>query len=240
MKYQFFIKISISIAFAITPYLIVAQSAHQYLRNGDKAYNDQDYSGAEDNYRRAKEKENKDKTLFNLGNSLYQQKRWEEATKYFYESANISKDADVKQKSYYNLGNAYFEQKKWDESIAAYKKSLQINPNDDQAKKNLSLALHQLKQQQSSSNDQHQNQQQQQNKNSQQQPKNAQQPQNNNNNNQSQTQPQNAGQPQPSQKNSISKEEAERLLKIVEDEEKRVQENSKKEKANPSKTLKDW
>jgi hypothetical protein len=69
-------------------------------------------------------------------------------------------------KAYYNIGNSFFKQDKLQESIEAYKKALDINPNDRDAKYNLELARAKLKessekqQQQPQQNSQQQQQQQ--------------------------------------------------------------------------------
>jgi hypothetical protein len=48
-------------------------------------------------------------------------------------------------KAYYNIGNAYFKQDKLQESIQSYIKALDINPDDRDAKYNLELARAKLK-----------------------------------------------------------------------------------------------
>ena len=56
-----------------------AQKDHKLLRKGDKDYNAQEYDRAEENYRKALEKKNTSQGNYNLGNSIYKQKRYEEA-----------------------------------------------------------------------------------------------------------------------------------------------------------------
>ena len=60
-----------------------AQSSHSLLRDGDKAYENQDFRSAEEGYRKALEKQPTFKGSYNLGNSVYSQSRMEEAIKHY-------------------------------------------------------------------------------------------------------------------------------------------------------------
>jgi hypothetical protein len=133
--------------------------------------------------------------------------------------------------------------KKIQESIDAYKKSLKLNPGNMEAKYNLAYAQDLLKQQQQQQQQQQNKDKQYQNKDqnkNQEDKKNQDQKQDNKenqNNNQEQKQ-----QNQQQQQQNISKEDAERLLKALANDEEKVQEKVKLEKAAKSKerTLKNW
>ena len=89
----------------------ISQSTHKYLRQGDKNYEKSNYQNAEEAYRKAYLKQNNAQSSFNLGNSIYQQNRFDEAAQKFEESAQKTQDKNLKAKAYHNLGNAYFEKK---------------------------------------------------------------------------------------------------------------------------------
>lgn len=117
-----------------------AQSAHRYLRNGNHAYGDGDYAAAEDAYRRSLELEQQAQTLYNLGNSLFQQKRYEEAVSKFEQVVESASEKALKADAYHNLGNTLFEMGDHKNSVEAYKNALRLRPGDASARHNLAQA----------------------------------------------------------------------------------------------------
>ena len=89
---------------------IFAQSAHQLLRKGNKDYDKQKYTKAEEQYRKSLEKDASKKSKYNLGNAVYQQEKYKEAIKHYEEIASSTADKQLKAKAYHNLGNAYINQ----------------------------------------------------------------------------------------------------------------------------------
>ncbi|MXV15730.1 tetratricopeptide repeat protein [Hufsiella ginkgonis] len=127
--------------------LFAQEKAH--IKKGNDLYKQQDFAGAEANYRKSIAK--KSQTLegnFNLGDALYKQKKFAEAAEQFNKIAGASNAKPVLGKAYHNMGNALLEANKLEESIAAYKKSLISDPNDDQTRYNLAYAQEKLKRQQ--------------------------------------------------------------------------------------------
>ncbi|MBK6947150.1 MAG: tetratricopeptide repeat protein [Haliscomenobacter sp.] len=219
------------------------QPAHQELREGDKNYRKEDFPKAEESYRKSLTEQSTLNGRFNLGNTVYQQKRWPEAVEHFSQAAEKAKTSQEKAAAYYNLGNAHYQMGEYPKSIEAYKNALRQNPADIQSKHNLALAMR--KQQEQQQKQQQQNQQNQ--NNNQQQPppppspqKQNQQPQQNQEN-ENQTPP-SSPEPQAGENTQpLSREEAEALLRIVEGEEKRVQSKMRKDQGNkPIKSKKDW
>lgn len=237
----------------IVPQFAKAQSDHQLLRKGDEGYRKQDYTTAEESYRKALEKRRSDKGNYNLGNAIYNQERYDDAIKQYEQTAQASKDAETKSSAFHNLGNAYFQKKEYDKSIEAYKNALRLQPSDIQTKYNLALAqrlqqVEQQQQQQQNKQDQQQqnqqqNEQQQQNQSQdqqqqQQQQQNQQEPsQSDNQQSQSQQDQQQAVEPK---EGDLSKEEAERLLEIMNNEEQRVLDKLRRQKAKACSSDKDW
>ncbi len=143
---------------------------------------------------------------------------------------------EIREYSAYNAGNlAYFKQQ-YDKSIDYYKASLRLNPSNDKARQNLRLAQlkKQEQEQQNENQDQDQNQDQNQDKNKQQDQQQQQQ----------QDQQRQNQQPQPQPK--ISQQNAEQVLKAMENAEQAVRrrhEQNKDERqvpVNPAVLDKPW
>ena len=99
-------------------------------------------------YRRAidKNKSSAD-AVFNSGDALYRQKKFEDAGKQFIESHSMNEEKDKRSASMYNLGNSLLMAEKLKESIDAYKNSLKLNPGNMEAKYNLAYAQDMLRKQ---------------------------------------------------------------------------------------------
>lgn len=216
-----------------------SQSAHALLRSGDLKYDNEDYLIAEEEYRKSLEENNTLKGTYNLGNAIYQQKRFDEAIRHYSKAADLAKDNNVKARAFHNLGNALYAKQNFQESIDAYKNSLRADPQDLETKFNLSQAQKQLKiqqqqqqQQQDSDSNEGENEQEQQQEGDKEQQEQQQEQ-------QPVGQEQDEQEQQPKPKN-LSKEEAQQLLDIMDEEERKVQEKVKKAQAKPSKSSKDW
>lgn len=205
---------------------ILAQSPESQVRKGNKQYEDKEYSEAEKNYRRALENDPGSYAgNYNLGSALYRQDKHEDAARQYLQGSSAGASKEEQARAYYNMGNALLKAGKFQESVEAYKLSLRNNPGDPNAQYNLSYALSKLKQQQQ--------QQQQQNKdqNKDQQKKKQEQQQ------EQQKQDQQQEQKQP----KISKEDAERMLEALKNDEKNLQKKkAKRYEARSSRPEKDW
>ena len=182
-----------------------------YLRSGNKLYNDSLFIKAEVDYRKALEINPKSTdAMFNLANALLMQQKAKEAMEQYESVSKIEKDKDKLAQIYHNMGVILQSSKQLPQCIEAYKESLRNNPKDDETRYNLALAQKQLK-------DQQQDQQ-----------------------NQDQQQQQNQQQQQPN-KNEMSKENAQQLLNAIMQDEKNVQDKVKKQIQIQGKKLdKDW
>ena len=215
-----------------------AQTVHRLKRLGDDAYKKGDFQLSEEAYRKAQIEKKTDNGTFNLGNSIYQQERFEEAARQFEDLAtNPNIDNLNRSDAFHNLGNTYFNMQQFDKSVDAFKESLKLDPKNMATKYNLAQALKQLRIQQQ---EQQQNQQQDQQQNEEQ-DQQEQQP----DDQQQQQQPQQQQQEQQpddqqQQQQDLTKEEARQLLEIMEQEEKKVQEKLKKAQKGPNKSKKDW
>ncbi|MBK8053227.1 MAG: tetratricopeptide repeat protein [Saprospiraceae bacterium] len=228
-----------------------AQSAHKNLRNGDMLYGFGKYAEAETEYRKAETQKPSLKSTYNLGNTLMNQERYEEAIKKYEDAASKANTSQEKASVYHNLGNALYKKQQYKESVDAYKKSLRYQPDDNETKENLALARRELKkqqnQQQKDKNNQDQkndqkDQKDQQNQNDQQNNKEDNQDQNSQNQNQQNQQDQNKNkeQQQAQSDNKMSKQDAQKLLEIMDSEEKKVQQKLRRIDGKPTKGKKDW
>lgn len=217
---------------------LFAQGERKFIRQGNREFEKQNYSESEISYRRAidKNKSSAD-AVFNAGDALYKQEKFEDAGKQFIESHRMNEDRDKKAGSMYNLGNSLLKAGKLKESIEAYKNSLRLNPGNMQAKYNLAYAQDRLKEQEEQQQQQQDQQNQDQNKDQQDQNQDKQ-----NDQKESEDQNKQDEQQQSDQQQSMSKEDAERLLNAIANDEKEVQEKVKEAKAAKQrvKTLKNW
>jgi tetratricopeptide (TPR) repeat protein len=225
---------------------LAAQEAHSHLRKADKAYKNGNYAEAEINYRKALEQEPAANSSYNLGNTTYRQQRFDEALKHYETAAADAKDKSTKAKAYHNLGNAHFKAGNYEKSIEAYKNALRLNPQDQDTRQNLVNALRKLPP--PSASQQPQNQQ-----DKKDQGKDQPQKQQGNNNQQPQRQPQ-TPQPQSVQQQeqspdngksqaagSLDREQARKMLEIMDQEEQRVQQKLRKAQGRQGRrTNKDW
>ncbi len=237
-------RLLIILLFLLQVSQLFAQQEKRYIHNGNKLYQQKKYKQAEDDYRKSVEKKSKNiEGNFNLGDALYKQKKFAEAGQQFNQLAGSGGNQALKAKAYHNLGNSMLEDKKLQEGIDAYKKALINNPNDDQTRYNLAYAQEKLKQQQKQNqqnkNDKDQSKDQQ--KKDKKEPKNDQNKKNQNKGNQDHNKKdeQNGQKPQP---DKLSKDDAERMLDALNNDEKQTQEKlkNKKLKGERMHITKDW
>ena len=129
-----------------------------FIRKGNKFYNDKRYAEAEVEYRKALQVAPQSSIAqFNLATALMRQgsatasqdskdNPMNEAQALLENLIKTSPSRDLRGKAAYDLGNIAYAQQKWQEAIEYYKNALRCNPNDDHARENLRLA--QLKKQQ--------------------------------------------------------------------------------------------
>jgi Ca-activated chloride channel homolog len=211
-----------------------AQSTRSLNNGGVDLYDQKKYTDAEVNFKKGLEK---DPQLFqghfNLGDAYYKQGRYDEAIQSYKNSLQFTEDKSKQAQAYHNIGNGLLKQQKYPESIEAYKNALKNKPNDLDTKYNLSYALNMMKQDQ---------QKQKQNKNDKNKDQNKDQQQNQQNQDQKDKNKdqQKQQQQQQQQKNQISKEEAQRILEALKNNETDTQKKLRRAKGKPVVTDKNW
>lgn len=218
---------------------------------GNSEYKAGRFHNAESAYKKSVEKAPQQFTgNYNLGNALYRQNKFEEASQQYLNATANNNVNELQSKAMYNMGNALLKNEKYAESIEAYKKALRLNPKDADARYNLAYAQKKLQQQQqqqdqNKDNKENKDKKDQQKKDQQQQDKKDQQKQDQ----QKQGQQDQAKQDQQKQEQKkqepkqpkLSKEEAERMLKALKNDEKDLQkEKAKKYQVNSTAIEKNW
>ena len=207
-----------------------AQKERKFVREGNKLFAEGlkdtakldtiTFGKAEIAYRRALQIKPQDfHWNFNLADAIYKQKKAEEAAVEFERLAEQTDIPMEKSAVLHNLGNSLLQQKKFDPSIDAYKKALRINPNDPETKYNLAYAM-KMKKEDQKQKEKDKDKDKEQDKDQEKDP-------DKNNQNQDQKQQE---QPKP-QQGKISRENAEQMLKALENDEKQTQEKAKKAQA---------
>lgn len=236
-----------------TPALF-AQKGKSDIHKGNQLYQEQKYQDAEASYRRSLKKDQSVEGNFNLGDAFYKQKKFDDAAKQFAKIAAEAKSKAVKAKAYHNLGNSLLQSKKLKESIEAYKKALLNAPKDDQTRYNLAYAQQLLKKQQQQKNQNNKKDQNKNNQNKKDQDKKNQDKKDKNkhdqnkdqqNKDQDKQQQQNKGDQQKNQQpqqDKLSKEDAQRMLDALNNEEQQTQDKLKNKKLKGAKAHieKDW
>ncbi len=226
-------------------------SAHEYLRAGDKAFQRGDFAQAELEYRRASETDPNFKSLYNLGVSLAKQDRGEEAAEQFERAKRYADAQDEVVDASYNAGNAHLQQEDLKKSIQQYVDALRANPEDVEAKQNLAEAIRMVRrqqpppeQQQQQESDENQEgeeseeqQQQQPQEPSEGEPEEEPQP---SEGEESEDPSEEEGEGEPGEPVDVDREEAERLLKLASDQEKKTQEKVRLGEQTRQKPEKDW
>jgi Ca-activated chloride channel family protein len=208
------------------------QDAAELSEKGEKNESLEAYERALKFYRDAEiEKPESPEVSYNIGNVNYQREKYEDALEKYYRALSVD-EPENQAATYYNMGNALYRAGKYPEAIQTYQKCLDINPDDEDAKYNLEFVRKKMKEmldkeaqrQQNQQKQQQQQQQEQQEQKSQEQEQN-QQPEEKQ---QQQAQPQDQQekeeqkQEQMQPKEGMTKEDAERILNALKDDEKDI------------------
>ena len=213
--------------------------AQRLVRKGNELYDKHEYKQAAAAYIDALKAHPESVTgSFNLGNSLIQQKQFDAARKVMDQTAKTATDPNVKSGAQYNKGNTFMSEQQWQEAINSYKESLRKNPLDADAKYNLSYAREKLKQQQKNGGGKDKNKdnkddkkqdEKQQKGNDKKDDKDAKEGDNKQQHQQSKPQP-----------GKLTEQQADNLLKALQQDERKTQDKLQQAKASPVKLEKDW
>lgn len=121
---------------------VSSQDVNDMIRRGNEAYSSGEYKKAETAYNKVlKINQNNTIALFNLGNTFYKLKKYDDAVRIYDKTAALTGDPLLKAQLYYNKGVTLTKKNELEESILAYKQSLRINSADSFVRENLQRAL---------------------------------------------------------------------------------------------------
>lgn len=237
---------------------VSAQEERSLTRDGNKLFAKGKYADAEAAYKKALEKQaNFPEAVFNLGDAIYKQKRYDDAIAQFEQAAKTFKDPKQKAQAWHNLGNCQLEKEEYEKAVDAYKQALKLNPQDRDTRYNLAYANAKLRKQQQENqqkkNDKNKDKKdnKDQNKDQKDQDKKDQKDKSDkdkkDDKGQKDKDQQGKGdkdkpQPKPGQEPKLSKEQAEKLLEALKAEEQKAQDKMQKKAAKPVEVQieKDW
>ena len=128
---------------ALFPLLIYSQKGEtiNHIYEGNKEADLEKYSEAEIKYRKALSiSPEETKALYNLGNTHFNDKNFDEASQRFFQTQKFSKDKSEKHMAFHNMGNVFMKKKDYAKAVESYKNALRNNPKDDETRYNYALA----------------------------------------------------------------------------------------------------
>ncbi len=130
------------------PSEVLGESVAAKNKRGNRLFEEGKFQEAERAYLDAQaESPDRPELLYNLGNSLIKQKKYQQGVQSLRQAGKKS-SRELQANSWYNMGNAFFDKGEFKEAADAYIQSLKMRPADHDAKYNLELALRNLQQQQ--------------------------------------------------------------------------------------------
>ena len=135
------------------PATLTGQAEKKFIRQGNREYEKEKFAESEISYRRALDKNKAfPDAVFNIGDALYKQEKYDDAVRQFEGSSAMTDNPDKKSEAFYNQGNSLLMGGKLQESIEAYKNSLRLKPGNLEAKYNLAFAQDLLRKQEEQKN----------------------------------------------------------------------------------------
>lgn len=109
---------------------------------GNKQFDKKNYETSSSRYMEAVKLNDKDFTAhYNLGNSLYKRKMYEEAKAEFEKAEKLSNTIPDKAAALYNLGNAHMQTNNSKKAAELYKQALKQDPYNETIRKNYEIAM---------------------------------------------------------------------------------------------------
>lgn len=217
----------------------VADDFSGLVDKGNTAFEKAEYQRALDYYHQAEvERPETPELDYNIAGALYKDGKYEEAADKLQKSM-VTEDVTKEAAAHYNMGNVEYRMGDYQKAIQSYQRSLELNPDDIDAKYNLELARKMLKEQMKPENQQQQQEQQQQQQ-QQDQEQEQQQPEQQQQQEQEEQNQQQQSQPQERNEDEMSKEDAERILNAIKDDEKDLQKEQQKFQVQGNYKGNDW
>jgi tetratricopeptide (TPR) repeat protein len=133
------------------------ESLNTLLYKGNRDFDKKNYDKASSTFMDAVKKKGDDfGAHYNLANSLYKKKMYDQANAEYQKAQKLTKNPDEKAASYYNMGNSYMQNGNVEKAVDSYKNALKSDPDNEAILKNLQIAK--KKQNQKQNKEQQQNQ----------------------------------------------------------------------------------
>ena len=133
------------------------ESLNTLLYKGNRDFDKKNYDKASSTFMDAVKKKGDDfGAHYNLANSLYKKKMYDQANAEYQKAQKLTRNPDEKAASFYNMGNSYLQNGNVEKAIESYKNALKNNPDNEAILKNLQIAK--KKQNQKQNKEQQQNQ----------------------------------------------------------------------------------
>ena len=110
------------------------------INQGNDYYKKGEYKKAAGKYGEVLQKKKEPLALFNLGDAIYKEGNFSESEKIFSVLTKEAVNNRLREAVLYNLGNAQFRQENYQGAINSYEEALKIDEKDQEAKYNLELA----------------------------------------------------------------------------------------------------
>jgi tetratricopeptide (TPR) repeat protein len=238
----------IVLLFLVSAVPVLASKASDAVSKGNEAFREGDFKEALEQYQIAEtEMPESPKLDYNIAGVQHSEGKYEEAIERYTRALN-STDMEIETNAYYNLGNTYFRMEDYQNAITSYQEALDNNPDFTEAKINLELARKRLKEQMKPQEQEQQEQQQQQEQQEQEkqeekedeQKQEQQQQQSQQQDNKDKQEQQDQQQQSQPQEQKMSKEDAERILNALRDDERDIQKKIRRQAASGDYQGKDW
>lgn len=117
-----------------------AQTDRQFVRDGNKMFNSQQYDKAEIQYRKAVSKNSSNsQAVYNLGCALMMQNKDSAAIVQYQKAAKLENNKLRLASVYHNIGVICQNHKMYGDAIKAYEQALRNDPKDNETRYNLAL-----------------------------------------------------------------------------------------------------
>ncbi|SDD84480.1 tetratricopeptide repeat protein [Riemerella columbipharyngis] len=128
--------------------LMTARGQESYnvlMYRGNQNFNSKNYDNASSYFMEAAKKKNNFGSHYNLGNSLYKRKMYDQAKAEYGRAYDLAQNNDDKVAALYNMGNTEMRLNNPEKAAKLYKKALMNLPYNESIQKNYRIAVHQQK-----------------------------------------------------------------------------------------------
>ena len=125
----------------ISGFITAQESYNSLVYEGNTAFKSKNYERASSKFSEAAKNKEKDFAAhYNLGNSLYKRKMYDEARAEFQKAENFASNLPDKMAAQYNTGNTFMQTQKAEKAVEYYKKALKQDPYNESAQRNYQIA----------------------------------------------------------------------------------------------------